>query len=178
MLSEKGPGAALTQHMGRGLPHVSSFLLLPVAVGFPRFLSWLRVGSRKSLCVCVRQRECFLFRFGQIIRYSSLLSSFPCVDSKLQLYVLGVVEIQQDTEEYLNQRGTKIKVFCESKKGEKEGYVKRGKGVREGTGPEGERGGNNEEKGARKHTRKTLILVPHMIQVLFSGLLIFSRAGW
>ena len=42
--------------------------------------------------------------------------------------------------------------------------MKTRKGVRRGTGPEGERGGKNEGKrvggrGARKHTRKTLILV-------------------
>ena len=45
------------------------------------------------------------------------------------------------------------------------GEVKRGKGVREGTGPEGERRGKNEGKRvggkfARKHTPKTQILVP------------------
>ena len=45
------------------------------------------------------------------------------------------------------------------------GEVKRGEVVRECTGAEGERGGRNEGKrvggkGVRKHTRKTLILVP------------------
>ena len=53
--------------------------------------------------------------------------------------------------------------FRESKKGGK-GEVKRGKGVGEGTGPEGERGGDecrekDGRKRARNHTRKTLILV-------------------
>ena len=41
--------------------------------------------------------------------------------------------------------------------------MKRGNGVEEGTGPEGEREGKNEgkgwEEGARKQTRNTLILV-------------------
>ena len=43
--------------------------------------------------------------------------------------------------------------------------MKRGKGVRKGTGPEGERRGKNEGKrvggnGALKRTQKTLILAP------------------
>ena len=50
------------------------------------------------------------------------------------------------TEEYHNSRCTKIRVFRESKKGDK-GGGEEGKGVGEGTGPEGERGGKNEGKG-------------------------------
>ena len=77
---------------------------------------------------------------------------------------------QQDTKEYLNQRGIQIIAFRESKKGDKE-EVKRGSGVREATGPEGERGGKSEgkqggRKGARKHARKTLILVPYDLDTL------------
>ena len=52
----------------------------------------------------------------------------------------------------------------ETKKARIKGKVKRGKGLSEGRGPKGEEGGR------MRGTRKILILVPHMIEVLFSGL--------
>ena len=44
---------------------------------------------------------------------------------------LELTKHQQDTKEYLNQRGTYIGVFWESKKGGIKGDVKRGEVVRE-----------------------------------------------
>ena len=73
---------------------------------------------------------------------------------------------QQDTKEYLYQRGTKIRVFRESKngggdKGGGEEGRSGGRVNRAWRGKTGEKWGKKGgRKGARKHTRKTLILVP------------------
>ena len=68
---------------------------------------------------------------------------------------------QQDTKEYLNQRGTKIGVFQESKKGGKRGRRSGGRVNRAWRGKRGEKWGEKGgRKRARKSARKTLILVP------------------
>ena len=51
--------------------------------------------------------------------------------------------------------------------------------MREGTGPEGERGGKNVGgKGPRKRTRKTLILVPYDLGTLQKMRRSLGRRGW
>ena len=81
--------------------------------------------------------------------------------------IAAMSQTRQDTKEYLNQRGYLNRTFPGAKKGGMKGEVKRGEVVRECTRPEGERGGGKwgkrvggERRGARKGTRKTLILVP------------------
>ena len=54
------------------------------------------------------------------------------------------------------------------------GRRKRENGVGEGPGLKGKEGGRMREKGWGKWAPKTLILVPHTISVLFSGLPIVS----
>ena len=64
---------------------------------------------------------------------------------------------QQDTKEYLNQRGTKIGVFRESKKWGVKGEVKRGKVVGKWTGLEGgKKGGGKGKRVGGKGPESTL----------------------
>ena len=102
------------------------------------------------------------FGFFQLMRYPPLRYELE----KLLRGVGGWGDPQQDTKEYLNQRGSYTGVFRESKGGIK-GEVKRGEVVREWTRPEKEGGGKKGgRKGARKRTQKTLILVPYDLGTL------------
>ena len=78
----------------------------------------------------------------------------------------------RNTKEYPNLV-VPIPEFSGSQKWGIEGEVKRGKGVGEGTGPEGERGGKNEEKGweergPKAHSKNSDFGTP-VISVLFSN---------
>ena len=71
----------------------------------------------------------------------------------LSFYRMPKELIQQHTKEHLNHIGTKIRVFRESKGGDKR-RVKRAKGVGEGTGGRrGKKGGN--KWGPKAHSKNS-----------------------